>query len=77
MKKITLLLATLFLLSSVTNCVSYYHIKSGNKGKLTVVKQGPWIFTDEYSCDVTAQDDLNCVNIEGSYVNNPSIGAIN
>ncbi|TGK81148.1 hypothetical protein EHQ31_10645 [Leptospira montravelensis] len=77
MKKITLVLATLFLVASVTNCVSLYSIKSGNKGKVTVVKNGPWIFSDEYSCDVTAQDDLNCANIEGSYVNNPSLGAKN
>lgn len=76
MKKITLILGTLFLLTSVTNCVSIYQIKSGNKGKLTVTKHS-FFNTDEYTCDVTAQDDLNCANIEGSFVNNPSIGGNN
>lgn len=76
MKKITLLLGTLFLLLSVTNCVTVYQMKSGNKGKMTVTKHS-FLNTDEYTCDVTAQDDLNCVNIEGAFANNPSLGANN
>ncbi|MCW7493573.1 hypothetical protein ND861_13065 [Leptospira sp. 2 VSF19] len=76
MKKIILVFATLFLLTSVTNCVSIYQIKSGNKGKMTVTKHS-FLNTDELVCDVTAQDDLSCVNIEGAFVNNPSLGANN
>ncbi|MGV3665703.1 MAG: hypothetical protein ACO1NV_06200 [Leptospira bouyouniensis] len=76
MKKITLILGTLFLLTSVTNCVTIYQLKSGNKGKVTVTKYS-FFNTDELTCDVTAQDDLNCVNIEGAFANNPSLGANN
>ncbi|TGK49225.1 hypothetical protein EHQ16_10805 [Leptospira kanakyensis] len=78
MKKIALTLGTLLILTFATNCVSVYQIKSGGKGKVTVTQHGPIIFTsDEYTCDVTAQDDLSCVNIESAFGNNPSLGANN
>jgi|GEM_PF-4258042 hypothetical protein len=37
-KKLTLILGTIFFFSFATNCITTYDLKSGTKGKLTVVE---------------------------------------